>query len=105
MTTGTAIARANVVNNIAFAGIPASENAPQGTRIDLSYMQQLAAADPSGNMLLDEMSLALLHGRMSPEMRAAILPAITAVPATNPLGRAQTAFYLVASSSQFQIQR
>ncbi|HSI88573.1 MAG TPA: DUF1800 domain-containing protein [Pyrinomonadaceae bacterium] len=105
MTTGTAIARANVVNNIAFAGIPVSENAPQGTRIDLSYMQQLAAADPTGNMMLDELSLALLHGRMSPAMRAAILPAVTAIPATDPLGRARAAVYLIASSSQFQIQR
>jgi uncharacterized protein (DUF1800 family) len=105
MTTGTAIARANVVNNIAFAGIPVSENAPLGTRIDLSYMQQLAAADPTGNMMLNELSLALLHGRMSSAMRSAILPAISAIPASDPLGRARAAVYLVASSSQFQIQR
>jgi hypothetical protein len=105
MTTGTAIARANVINNIAFAGIPVTENTPEGTRINIADLEALAAADPSGNLLLDDLDYRLLHGRMSPEMRAAILPAVLAVSAADPLARARTAVYLVATSSQFQIQR
>ena len=105
MTTGTAIARANVINNVAFSGIPVTENTPEGTRIHLADLEALAAADPSGNLLLDDLDYRLLHGRMSPEMRAAILPAILAVSAADPLTRARTAVYLVATSSQFQIQR
>jgi hypothetical protein len=38
-------------------------------------------------------------------MRAAILPAINAVPATDPATRAKTAFYLVITSPQYQVER
>ena len=42
---------------------------------------------------------------MSSQMQAEILNAVNAVSATNPLIAAQTALYLVASSSQYQVQR
>ena len=47
----------------------------------------------------------MLHETMSVEMRAAIMSAITAVPATNPLSRAKTAFYLVVTSAEYQVER
>jgi len=47
----------------------------------------------------------LLHGTMSPAMSAAIVPAINAISASNPLARAKTAFYLVATSPQYQVER
>jgi uncharacterized protein (DUF1800 family) len=105
MTTGTAIARANVVNTITFGQIGVSENSPSGTRVDLAEMQALATADPTGNQLLDVLNHRMLHNTMSPQMRSAILPAFAAVASTNPLARAQAAIYLVATSSQFQVQR
>lgn len=105
MTTGTAVGRANVVNAITYNQINVSENTPQGTRLDLADLQALSTADATGNLLLDELNYRLLHGRMSAQMRATILPAITALPTTDPLGRARAAVYLVASSSQYQIQR
>lgn len=105
MTTGTAVARANVMNTIVFSRINVGETTPNGTAIDLAEWEALAAADPTGNRLLDELNIRMLHGRMTPQMRAAILPAFTAVSATTPRARAQAAIYLVATSSQFQIQR
>jgi hypothetical protein len=47
----------------------------------------------------------LLHGAMSAGMREAIVRAVTAVAANNPLKRARTALYLVASSSQYQVEK
>jgi hypothetical protein len=47
----------------------------------------------------------MTHGTMSAAMRAAIIPAITAIPATNPLSRAKTAFYLVVTSAEYQVER
>jgi hypothetical protein len=41
---------------------------------------------------------------MSAQMKAAILPAVVAA-GSNHLTRAQTAIYLIATSSQFQVQR
>jgi hypothetical protein len=42
---------------------------------------------------------------MSSQMRTTILNAVLAAPSTNPLLRAQTAVYLIATSSQYQVQR
>jgi hypothetical protein len=42
---------------------------------------------------------------MSSQMRSIITTAVLAVPTTNPLLRARTAIYLVATSSQYQVQR
>ena len=105
LTTGTAVGRANVVNTMTFGQIAVSENSPAGTRIDLADLQALSAADPTGNQLLDALNQRLLHNTMSPQMRSTILPAITALPSTDTIGRARAAVYLVASSSQFQVQR
>ncbi len=107
LTTGTAISRTNFVNSAIMNAtiIAVGENSPQGTTIDLNEMQALAAADLSGNQLLDALNQKLLHGTMSTQMRNIILPAVTAVPSTTPLQRARQAIYLVATSSQFQVQR
>lgn len=107
MTTGTAIQRANFVNRFVFTTtpIPVSTDSPNGTSVDLSDLQALAAADTSGNLLLDELNRRLLHGTMTSAMRTTLLPAITSISNTDTLGRARQAVYLVMTSSQFQVQR
>lgn len=105
MTTGTAISRANFANTMVFSRINTSANAPLGTSIDLSEMQALAAADTTSNQLLDALNQKMMHGTMSASMRGAIMTAVQAVPSTSPLARAQQAIYLIATSSQYQIQR
>ena len=42
---------------------------------------------------------------MSGPMADAIVAAVKAVPATDPLKRAQTAVYLIATSAQYQVSR
>lgn len=105
LTTGTAIARANFVNTIVFGRVSVSAQAPAGTTLNLTEMQALAAADPSSNRLLDTLNQKLMHGTMSAQMKNTILTAVQAVPSTTPLVRAQTAIYLIATSSQYQVQR
>lgn len=106
MTTGTAIARANFANTMVFSRINASGvNVPVGTSFLYADMQALAAADATGNQLLDALNQKLMHGTMSASMKSTILTAVTNIVATNPLARAQQAVYLVAASSQYQIQR
>jgi uncharacterized protein (DUF1800 family) len=101
-TTSTALRRANFVNTMAFSRIAVSTNAPNGTSLDLSGMQALAA-NPA--QLVDALNTLLMHGTMSAEMRQSIIDAVSAVAATNPLKRARTAVYLVATSSQYQVER
>lgn len=105
MTTSTSIGRANLVNGMVYGVIAVGENSPAGTRLDFTEMQSIAAADASGNLLLDTLNQRMLNGTMSPEMRNSIMTAVSAIAPTSPMARAQTAIYLVASSSQYQIQR
>jgi hypothetical protein len=106
-TTGTAVTRANFGNAIIFNRINPNTDRRVilGTSISLTEMQSFAEADPTGNLLLDMLNLRMMHGTMSPAMRAAILSVVRSVPETNPLRRAQRAVYLVATSSQYQIQK
>ena len=46
-----------------------------------------------------------MHGSMSADALATVTGAVTAIPASNALLRAQTALYLIASSSQYQVAR
>jgi len=102
LSTSTALRRANFVNTIVFSRIAVGANAPSGTSLDLSAMQALAGDPPK---LVDELNTLMMHGTMSAEMRQSIIDAVTAVAGTNPLKRARTAVYLVATSSQYQVER
>jgi uncharacterized protein (DUF1800 family) len=105
-TTGTSIGRANLFATYAFNGLAvALPDRPSGTKLSLADVQAASAADATGNQLLDLLNTRMLHGTMSDQMRSKVLPAITAISAANPLQRAQTAIYLVATSPQFQVQR
>ncbi len=105
MTTSTSVARANFANTMVFSRINVGENNPAGTSLDFAEMQALAAADATGGRLLDELDYRMMHNTMSAQMRAKILTAFTAITATNTLARTQQAAYLVATSSQYQVQR
>ncbi len=102
LSTSTVLRRANFVNTIVFSRIAVSANAAQGTSIDLSGVQALAS-NPA--QLVDALDRLLMHGSMSGEMRESIIGAVNAVSATSPLKRARTAVYLVASSSQYQVEQ
>ena len=103
----TAINRYNVANTLAFGTIAPLSTLPGaiGTTPDWSALSALAA---DANAMLDRLNLLLLHGTMSSAMRTSIVAAINAIPATttaNLLTRAKTAFYLVATSAQYQVER
>ena len=89
-------------NSTGISTIPVGSNAPNGTSIDLSGLQALAG-DPSA--LVDELNSVLMHGSMSTPMHDSVVAAVNAVASSNPLLRAQQALYLVATSSQYQVQK
>ena len=109
MTTSTSVARANYGNTMTFSRVSAAlPNIPVGTSIDLNEMEAIAASDVTGNLLVDALNRRMMHGTMSAGMRNTILTALTAIPPTpaaNMLARARQAIYLVATSSQYQVQR
>ncbi len=105
LSTATALRRANFVNTIIYTGVAVGTNAPAGTQLDLSAYEALAA-DPT--QLVAALDQIMTHDALSAPARSAITSAISTIGGTDAAGRrkrAQAAFYLVATSSQFQVQR
>jgi uncharacterized protein (DUF1800 family) len=122
LTTGTTIQRTNFMNRFVYqtvippsataAPIPVNlPNAPNGTSIDFSDLVALEASDTTNGLLLDELSRRMLHGTMSAQMKSTISTACNAVTLSGTptpeqlLNRVRMAVYLVATSSQYQVQR
>lgn len=103
LSTSSSLKRANFMNTIVFTGLTASPpDRPKGTSIDLTGLQALAGNPQS---LVDELNRTMMHGTMSAQMQTSIVTAVNAVSASNPLKRARTALYLVATSSQYQVEK
>jgi len=103
--TSTALARINYVNALVFAAQinpDPSVYGATGTQLDWSALTGLAG-DPDA--LVARLDTLLLHGTLSAAARQAVVAAVSAVSAANALMRAKTAFYLVASSAQYQVER
>ena len=107
LDTSTSYARSNFMNtlfltNTGVPGIPTGTNRPIGTKIDYSALQATAGTP---QQLVDALNARLMHGTMSAQMNASIVAAVTAISSGDPGGRTRTAIYLVASSSQYQVER
>jgi uncharacterized protein (DUF1800 family) len=102
-TSASSLSRVNDIEGAIFN----SSVDGSSTHIDLSAYAVIAGNDNDLGTMVDAMDLQLLHGTMSefPGMRAAILTAVSARPSSDPVGRAQTAAYLIVSSTQYQVQR
>jgi len=97
LTTATSLARANFVNTFVFGSL--------GTGATVSFASYgTEASNPTA--LLATLNTLMLHGTMSATMQSNILTAMQAVPAgaTQALTQAQTAIYLIATSSEYQVQ-
>ncbi len=120
MNTGTSIQRANFMNRMIMAGglgsttVPiavALPNSPTGLSLDLADLQALVTADTTSSQLLDELNRRMLYGRMTAQNKSTIQTAVNAITlsptptAQQILSRVQQAVYLVATSSQYQVQR
>ncbi len=92
------MSRINFVNSFVYGGLGS------GTTVQFGALANLAGTDV--NQLVDALNTLLLHGSLSASSRAAILAAVNAVPSgsNQNLQRAQTAIFLMASSSQYQVE-
>ncbi|MEQ1606165.1 MAG: DUF1800 family protein [Pyrinomonadaceae bacterium] len=120
MNTGTSIQRANFMNRMIMPGglgsttVPiavAVPNSPTGLSLDFADLQALVTADTTSSQLLDELNRRMLHGTMTAQNKTTIQTAVNSVTlsptptAAQILSRVQQAVYLVATSSQYQVQR
>ena len=113
LSTTTTLRRANDINTLIYTGVSSnttptagSPDRPRGTSIDTANLEALAGNPVDVVNALDAL---LLHGTMHPQMRASIITVMNAINdatvATRNQKRARAAIYLVATSSQYDIQR
>lgn len=76
---------------------------PCGTSIDISELISLMSSDPTGTRLIEGLNTKMMHGTMSEPMKTRLRAAINFNVSAEL--KARQALFLVASSSQFQIQR
>jgi len=113
LSTTTTLRRANDINTLIYTGVSsntsptaASPDRPRGTSIDTANLEALA-----GNPLdvVNALDSLLLHGTMNAQMRTSLITAMNAINDANVTTRnqkrARAAIYLVATSSQYDIQR
>ena len=97
LTTATSLNRVNWTNSFVFGSLGS------GTVVNFSsYATQ--AANPGA--LVDTLNTLLTHGSMSADMKTSIVSAMQTIPpgSNQALKQAQTAIYLIGSSSQYQVQ-
>ncbi len=113
LSTTTTLRRANAINTLTYSGVSAntsptaaSPDRPRGTSIDIANLEAMAVNPVDVVNYLDAL---LLHGTMHSQMRTSIINAMNAINDSNVTTRhqkrARTAVYLVATSSQYDIQR
>jgi uncharacterized protein (DUF1800 family) len=102
--SSTFINRGNVANTLAFGTIAPLATYPgaTGTQPDWTSLQAVAA---DAGALADKLDATMLHGAMPATLRAGLVAAVNAVAPTDTLTRARTAYYLVVTSSEYQVER
>ena len=102
--TTTAFSRINFVNSLVYGTINPDSTVygATGSQLDWSGLTALAGTPDA---LVDKVDRLLLHGTLSTASHDAIVAAVKAINAADALGRAKAAFYLVATSSQYQVER
>jgi hypothetical protein len=116
-STSTALAHVNIAYDFAYHKMPIDlnlNNRPIGTWIDTTQFEPEACVgdncDPTP--LIDDLNVRLMHGTLSttggPNGRGlygTVLDAVNALPGGNLTARVQEAIYLIASSSEYQVER
>jgi uncharacterized protein (DUF1800 family) len=93
-------------------GNPLVATGPNGTAVSIINSLLPYTVDAAHQaVLVNSLNTSMLHGTMSPDMTNDIIAALSAIPLSNPPTVAQqrevahTALYLVATSSQYQVQQ
>ncbi|HXN24850.1 MAG TPA: DUF1800 domain-containing protein [Candidatus Dormibacteraeota bacterium] len=103
-STSTALSRINFMRDVAFRQMPTNaKDRPSGTWIDTTAFEPEAAGNATA--LLDDLNNRLMHGTMTGALYTIVQNAVLAVPESDPTTRVQEAIYLIASSSQYQVER
>ena len=99
-TDTTVITSANKMRSAVYQE-PSLSN-PDTIVLDLSSLTTLASNPGS---LVDSLNILLMSGQMSAQTRNIVVNAVSQIPDTNPLERAQTAVHLLVTSPEFVVEK
>jgi uncharacterized protein (DUF1800 family) len=103
-STSTSLAHINMIYDFAYHRMPLNtRDRPLGTWIDTAQYEPEAAGDATA--LMNDLNMRLMHGSMSPALYASVQSAVQAIDPSNLTARVQEAFYLIASSSEYMVER
>jgi uncharacterized protein (DUF1800 family) len=103
-STSTSLAHINFIYDVAYHKMPVdARNRPLGTWIDTTPFEPEAGGDATA--LVNDLNNRLMHGSLSAALYGIVLNAVTAIPDSDPTGRVREAIYLIASSSEYQVER
>ena len=91
--TSTTISRTNFVNTLVYGQVSST------TTVDFSGYVPLAA---NPDQLVDAVAAVMMHGQVSDSMRSTLVTTLPAI--SDNTRRTKAAFYLIGSSSQFQVE-
>jgi hypothetical protein len=107
-STSTSLAHVNMMYDVAYHRMPTdARNRPLGTWIDTTPYESKACVGDTcdASPLIDDLNMRLMHGTLSQALHDIVLTAVQALPAADLAGRVQEAIYLIASSSEYQVER
>jgi uncharacterized protein (DUF1800 family) len=111
-STSTALAHINIMYDFAYGKLRVDGSHPLGTTwIDTSQYEPQAAGDATALVDGSEdgsflgLNTILMHGTMSQGLHDYVLSKVTAIPEADLTGRVREAIYLIASSSEYQVER
>jgi uncharacterized protein (DUF1800 family) len=103
-STSTSLARVNLIYDVAYKKMPTNaKNSPLGTWIDTTPFEPESAGDATA--LVDDLNMRLMHGAMSSALYSVVQNAVQAIDEASATARVQEAIYLIASSSEYQVER
>ncbi len=91
--TSTDIARINFVNTLVYGSVSGT------TTVDISGYVPLSA---NPDQLVTAVAAVMMHGQVSDNMRSTLVTTLSGIP--DSIRRTKAAFYLIGSSSQFQVE-
>jgi hypothetical protein len=91
--TSTDISRINFVNTVVYGSVSGT------TTVDLSGYVPLSA---NPDQLVTTVAAIMLHGQVSDSTRGTLVTTLSGI--SDPTRRTKAAFYLIGSSSQFQVE-
>jgi uncharacterized protein (DUF1800 family) len=98
------LVRSNFVYSLLFKTAAPDTTVPGATGTSAPFTDLLAVGADTGR-LADRLDAVLLHRTMSSGVRQAVVDAVNAVQASDPVGRIRAAAYVVGTSAQYQVEQ